>query len=98
MPPWTPRDERQYNHIKKSNLQRGMSDSRAEEIAARTVNKLRREHQRTPQITTQGTGNPNHSLEDRTVKELHNLASELNIQGRSKMNKSRLVQAIRGQR
>ena len=98
MPPWTPKDERQYNHIKKSNLERGMSDSRAEEIAARTVNKQRREQGRTPQITTQGTGNPNQPLEDRTVKELHNLASELNIQGRSKMNKFRLVQAIRGKR
>jgi hypothetical protein len=32
---------RQYEHIKESELQRGESEGRAEEIAARTVNKAR---------------------------------------------------------
>ena len=36
--------ERQYEHIRNSYEQRGESDDRAEEIAARTVNKERREH------------------------------------------------------
>jgi hypothetical protein len=44
---------------------------------------------------TQGTGNPNRSLEDRTVDELRNRAKELDISGRSKMNKQELVRAIR---
>ena len=34
---------RQYEHIKESEQDRGVSEARAEEIAARTVNKQRRE-------------------------------------------------------
>jgi hypothetical protein len=36
--------ERQYEHIRDSYEDRGTSEDRAEEIAARTVNKERREH------------------------------------------------------
>jgi plasmid stabilization system protein ParE len=92
---WSAKDERQYEKIKDSQTKRGASAQRAKEIAARTVNKNRRESGRTPNKTTQGTGNPNRSLEDRTVEELRNKASELNVEGRSKMNKSELVKAIR---
>lgn len=35
--------DRQYEHIKDSYEDRGMSEDRAEELAARTVNKERRE-------------------------------------------------------
>lgn len=95
MPSWTDKDRRQYEHIKESALDRGTPEERAEEVAARTVNKERREEGRTPNKTTQGTGNPRRSLENRTVDELRNKASELKIPGRSKMNKGDLVQAIR---
>jgi hypothetical protein len=92
---WSAKDERQYEKIKESQTKRGTSLKRAKEIAARTVNKNRRESGRTPNRTTQGTGNPNLSLQDRTVEELRNKASELGIEGRSKMSKSDLVRAIR---
>ncbi|MEZ4697759.1 MAG: Rho termination factor N-terminal domain-containing protein [Rhodothermales bacterium] len=92
---WSKKDERQYQHVKKSEKQRGRSDDKAEEIAARTVNKQRREEGRTPNKETQGTGNPNTRLENRTVDELHNLAADRNIKGRSKMNKAELIKAIR---
>ncbi|HKH49482.1 MAG TPA: Rho termination factor N-terminal domain-containing protein [Thermoanaerobaculia bacterium] len=92
---WSNKDERKYEHIKESAEERGMPETRAEEIAARTVNKGRREEGRTPNKTTQGTGNPNRSLDARSVQELRNKASELKIPGRSKMNKSDLVKAIR---
>ena len=95
---WSNKDERQYEHIKESSLERGKSEDRAEEIAARTVNKHRREEGRTPNKTTQGTGNPNERLEERTVEELHNIASEMNLHGRSKMNKQELVDNIREKR
>jgi len=95
---WTRKDERQYEHIKDSEEHRGTSESRAKEIAARTVNKRRRTEGRTPNKTTQGTGNPNRRLEDRTVHELRNIASEMRIEGRSKLNKQGLVKAIRKQR
>lgn len=92
---WTDKDERQYDKIKKSAVEQGRSTKRAEEIAARTVNKRRREEGRTQKTTTTGTGNPNSRLEDRSYNELYNRAKELNISGRSGMNKSALTEAIR---
>ena len=41
---WSAKRERQYEHVKESEKERGRSEERAEEIAARTVNKTRREH------------------------------------------------------
>lgn len=98
MPSWSDKDERQYEHVKDSVLDQGKSEDTAKEIAARTVNKQRRKEGRTPNTTTQGTGNPQSSLGERTVKELRNLASELNIDGRSKMAKDELIEAIREKR
>ena len=92
---WSKKDERKYEHIKEGYEDRGKSEDKAEEIAARTVNKDRREEGRTPQSTTQGTGNPNTGLESRTVDELKNRAKELKISGRSSMNKAELIEAIR---
>lgn len=92
---WSGKDERQYRHIKASAEQRGKSEENAEEIAASTVNKQRREDGRTPNTRSQGTGNPNKPLEERTRAELYNRARELDIDGRSKMDKDALVEAIR---
>ena len=38
---WSEKRERQYEHVKESELDAGRSEDRAEEIAARTVNKQR---------------------------------------------------------
>jgi hypothetical protein len=38
---WSPKRERQYEHVKESEREAGRSNDRAEEIAARTVNKQR---------------------------------------------------------
>ncbi len=92
---WSRKDERQYDDIKQSELERGRPKARAERIAAATVNKQRRQEGRTPNTTTQGTGNPNTPLESRTRDELYNRARELNIAGRSRMLKGELVNAIR---
>lgn len=92
---WSNKDERMYEHVKESELERGRSEEKAEEIAGRTVNKQRREEGRTPNVTTQGTGNPNRPLDERTRDELYNRAKELDIEGRSSMNKDELVSAIR---
>ena len=40
---WSAKRERQYEHIKESEKEQGRSTERAEEIAARTVNKQRAE-------------------------------------------------------
>ena len=96
MPSWTKKDERKYEHIKESELERGVGEERAEEIAARTVNKSRREEGRTPNGTTQGTGNPGRGYEARTRDELYNIAKEKHIPCRSKMDKQELIEAVRG--
>lgn len=92
---WSDKDERKYERIKEGARSRGASLDRAKEIAAPTVNRDRREQGRTPNRTTQGTGNPNLPYEERTVKELRNLAAEREIDGRSKMNKRELITALR---
>ena len=97
---WSDKRERQYEHIKKSSRKRGASQKRAKEIAARTVNKQRRESGETKsgKQRTSGTGNPNSALEDRTKDELYNKAKQLGIEGRSRMNKGELVSAIKHHR
>lgn len=95
MPSWSNKDRRKYEHIKESSEERGVSEDRAKEIAARTVNKGRRQEGRTPNKRTQGTGNPTHSLQDRSKQELYNRARQMGISGRSKMDKDELVKAIR---
>jgi hypothetical protein len=92
---WSSKDERMYEHVKESERERGVGKDRAEEIAARTVNKERREEGRTPNRTTQGTGNPGRGYEARTRDELRNLARERDIPGRSRMDKQELVEALR---
>ncbi len=98
MPSWSKKDERQYERIKESSKERGESEEWAKEIAARTVNKRRREEGRTPNRQTQGTGNPNRPLRERSRQELYNMAKEMKIPGRSKMNKAQLVSAIQKKR
>jgi plasmid stabilization system protein ParE len=95
MPSWSRKDERKYEHIKESAQESGKSASRAKEIAARTVNRDRREEGRTPKSRTEGTGNPNTPLDERSRDELYNRAADLDIEGRSDMSKDELVQAIR---
>ncbi len=94
MPAWSKKDERQYEHIKESTLERGAREVEAQEIAARTVNKRRRQDGRTPNTRTQGTGNPNKPPAERSRDELYNRARELRVGGRSKMSKDELVRAI----
>lgn len=92
---WSDKRERQYQHIKQSQIDDGRPEEQAEEVAARTVNKQRRREGETANKHTQGTGNPNTRLERRTKDELYNRAKELGVDGRSKMSKDELVAAIR---
>ena len=92
---WSDKDERQYEKVKESARDDGKSEGRAAELAARVVNKQRRKEGRTPNSRSQGTGNPNKSLEQRTKDELYNRAKQLGVDGRSTMNKKQLADAIR---
>ncbi|MFC4426542.1 addiction module toxin RelE [Deinococcus navajonensis] len=91
---WTAQDERQYQHVKESELARGETEERAEEIASRTVNKHRRQEGRTPNKRTQGTGNPNAALGELTRDELYNRAREKDVKGRGRMTKDELIRAL----
>ena len=92
---WSSKDERQYDAIRDSELERGRPERKAEEIAARTVNKRRREEGRTRNRRTEGTGNPNLPIEERTRDEVYNIARQLNVRGRGNMTKRELVEAVR---
>lgn len=92
---WSDKDERQYEEIKRSVKRRGSSEDRAQEIAARTVNKQRRKEGRTQNKTTQGTGKDSEAYEQRTKDELYNLARRRGIDGRSSMTKQQLIRALR---
>src|SRR5262245_57797841 len=94
---WSDKDERQFEHVKESELERGRTEDRAEEIAARTVNKERFAEGRTETTRSKATGNPNLRYEDRTLEELANLARERHIEGASGMSKSDLIRALRNE-
>jgi hypothetical protein len=96
---------RQYEHIKQSERQRGTSERRSKEIAARTVQKERArsgESQTRSRTSTQdissgrrggqrsGTSGPR----GRTRDQLYNEAKKLGVEGRSKMNKRQLQRAV----
>jgi hypothetical protein len=100
---------RQYEHVKRSEKQQGRSESRAKEIAARTVQKERarsgesrqRSRTSTRDISSgrrggQRSGRP--GPRGRTREQLYNDAKRLNIRGRSRMNKRQLQAAVNRKR
>ncbi|MEV7178985.1 plasmid stabilization protein [Kitasatospora sp. NPDC093679] len=96
--------ERQYEHIKDSALDRGESEERAKEIAARTVNKERARHGESKTASRSSVqdmsssrrgGQRSHSgAQGPTYDQLYNEAKQRNIHGRSKMNKKELADAL----
>ncbi|MFE6746292.1 plasmid stabilization protein [Kitasatospora purpeofusca] len=100
----SPKRERQYEHIKESALERGESEDRAEEIAARTVNKERARHGESRTASRSSThdissgrrgGLRSHrGAGGPTYDQLYNEARQRNIEGRSKMNKRELSRAL----
>jgi hypothetical protein len=109
MPPRGVRNDskrgRQYEHIKDSERKQGVPEGRAEEIAARTVNK---ERARSGESRTRSRT----SIEDissgrrgglrsgkpgprgRTRAQFYEEARSLGVQGRSSMNKAQLKRAV----
>ena len=96
---------RQYEHIKDSLESRGASESKAEEIAARTVNKERARHgeaQESSRLSREdissgrrgGIRSHRKAPRGRTRDQLYEEAKAKNIRGRSKMTKGELARAI----
>jgi hypothetical protein len=101
---WSKKRERQYEHIKDGLKERGRSESTAEEIAARTVNKERAragESEQRSRTSTQDIssgrrgGLRSHSGSGgRTKAQLYAEAKRKGIDGRSKMTKAQLERAV----
>jgi len=103
-PGWSDKRERQYEHIRESLRERGRSEDKAEEIAARTVNK---ERARAGEAVTASRttlddiassrrgGVRSHSGSGgRTYDQLYNEARDKGIDGRSSMSKAELERAV----
>ena len=100
---------RQYEHIKESEREQGASEGRAEEIAARTVNKERarsgesrtRSRTSTNDMSSSRRGGQRSGTnreKGRTRDQLYNEAKQLGVEGRSSMNKSQLQRAVDGKK
>jgi hypothetical protein len=103
---WSDKRERQYEHIKESAEDRGYGERRAEEMAARTVNKDRAQEGESRRASK--TSTKDMSAERRggkrsgkrqgpgglTRDQLYNEAKQRGIEGRSKMSKKDLQKAL----
>jgi hypothetical protein len=97
---------RQYEHIRESEKREGRSEKRAEEIAARAVNKERARSgearssssnsTRGRSASSRGGKRSGHGPGGRTREQLYNDAKKLGIEGRSKMSKNQLQKAVAG--
>jgi hypothetical protein len=96
---------RQYEHIKESQLDQGASEDRAEEIAARTVNKEKARHGESRTSSRNSTNDISSGRrgglrsgtkrgKGPTRDQLYNEAKDRGIEGRSKMNKEQLKRAV----
>jgi hypothetical protein len=101
---WSTKRERQYEHIRDGLLERGTGEDKAEEIAARTVNKERARagEARTASRTSledissgrRGGLRSRNGSGGRTYDQLYNEARDRGIAGRSRMTKAELLRAI----
>jgi plasmid stabilization system protein ParE len=101
---WSAKRERQYEHIKEGLLDRGAGEDKAEEIAARTVNKERARagESKTASRTSiedissgrRGGLRSHRGSGGRTVAQLRNEARQKNIPGRSRMTRDELERAV----
>jgi plasmid stabilization system protein ParE len=101
---WSEKRERQYEHIKQGLEERGTGEDKAEEIAARTVNKERARAGEARQRSSTSTKDISSSRRGglrshkgsggRTRDQLYEEAKKKNIKGRSKMSKAELERAV----
>jgi hypothetical protein len=103
---WSPKRERQYAHIKSELKKDGRSEKKAEEIAARTVNKERArkgEAKTSSRLSRKDISSQRRAAARRTGRspsggrtreQLYEEAKDMNIPGRSRMSKAQLQRAV----
>jgi hypothetical protein len=101
---WSKKRERQYKHIKEGLIERGRNKDKAEEIAARTVNKTRAQEgeakessrlSREDMPSSKRGGQRSHGgPKGRTFDQLYQEAKSMGIKGRSSMDKGQLQNAV----
>lgn len=101
---WSKKRERQYNHVKEGLRREGIPKKTAKEIAARVVNKERartgeskeRSRASTDDLSSGRRGGlrSHKGAGGRTKDQLYNEAKRKGIEGRSKMSKSELEEAV----
>jgi hypothetical protein len=101
---WSDKRERQYEHIKSGLLEDGRPNDEAEEIAARTVNKVRAQEGEAQEASPsslddmspsrRGGLRSHNGAGGRTYRQLYNEARSRNIKGRSGMNKGELERVL----
>ncbi len=101
---WSEKRERQYEHVKESAQDRGTGTKRAEEIAARVVNKERARAGESDQASRTSLqdvssghrgGKRSHSgAQGRTKAQLYEDAKRQRVPGRSRMSKAELQKAV----
>lgn len=101
---WSEKRERQYEHVKESLEDQGRDEDTAEEIAARTVNKERARAGESEQASRSSTEDMSSGERGgkrsgqgpggRTKEQLYNEAKQQGVEGRSKMDKDELREAV----
>ena len=101
---WNEKRERQYQHIKDGQLDKGVPEDEAEEIAARTVNKTRAQQGESEEASrtsledkspSERGGERSHSgAKGRTKEQLYEDARRQGVEGRSTMTKDELEDAL----
>ena len=102
---WSAKDERKYEKIRRGQIEDGRSEERAEEIAARTVNKERAQRGQSKTASRSsvqdmsssrrgGLRSRSNRPKGRTKEQLYNEAKQRGIKGRSRMTKAQLQRAV----
>ncbi|MBI5716952.1 MAG: plasmid stabilization protein [Burkholderiales bacterium] len=101
---WSAKRERQYQHIKEGLLGRGRGEDLAEEIAARTVNKVRAQEGEAATASPtslqdlspgrRGGLRSHEGAQGRTYRQLYQEARDKHIAHRSTMSKAELERAL----
>ncbi|MBG6082517.1 hypothetical protein [Rubrivivax gelatinosus] len=102
---WSAKRERQYEHIKQGLVEHGRPEDTAEEIAARTVNKVRAQEGEAREASRASTEDISPSRRGglrshagpggRTYRQLYEEARKAKLPGRSSMSKQQLEEALR---